>query len=202
MNGTFKESPSSSPMMTPDKPKAEPEISPVDKIREITDTQLSTINPSYSPNSWEKRPYSRMTPSYTHLANRILGWHNKPGHHLSECISFSRKPIRGRRDHLKTKVLCFMCVNNHRFKDCNTEVQCTTCKSKEHTHLLHAWNSKTIWPGDPEWETWGKLQNHRGEHKMHSGICHVLQHDSTMQDLSPRSPLELHVRVSGTWWPV
>ncbi|XP_022096554.1 uncharacterized protein LOC110982458 [Acanthaster planci] len=74
--------------------------------------------------------------STSQTVSRCL-YHDKQGHHISECIAFRREPMKERREFCKTKGLCYKCGDNHRVKDCNTKVQCKKCQSPNHATFMH-----------------------------------------------------------------
>ncbi|XP_077863637.1 uncharacterized protein LOC144347855 [Saccoglossus kowalevskii] len=65
-------------------------------------------------------------------------YHESPGHDLTECKAFMRKPIGERLELCRKKGLCFRCTQTHLAKDCTVEIICTTCQSKRHITCLHS----------------------------------------------------------------
>ncbi|XP_067373332.1 uncharacterized protein [Channa argus] len=85
--------------------------------------------------------------------------HNKP-HPLSKCRGFRSKSLDERKTFLKEKNICYKCCSstNHMAKNCNENVQCRECNSRQHLTALH--------PGPAPWksEISAALEIQGGEH--------------------------------------
>ena len=70
-------------------------------------------------------------------------FHDKPGHNLTECVAFRRMPMKERKEFCMQKGLCFKCGQNHRAKECQTQVRCSKCESTSHASFMHPDNRKS-----------------------------------------------------------
>ncbi|KAF3699655.1 hypothetical protein EXN66_Car015342 [Channa argus] len=84
---------------------------------------------------------------------------NKP-HPLRKCRGFRSKSLDERKTFLKEKNICYKCCSstNHMAKNCNENVQCRECNSRQHLTALH--------PGPAPWksEISAALEIQGGEH--------------------------------------
>ena len=65
-------------------------------------------------------------------------YHERSGHNLTECKTFSAKTLEERTLWIMGARLCFRCFSNgHIASKCNTFIQCTICGDKRHSALLH-----------------------------------------------------------------
>ncbi|KAL4009138.1 hypothetical protein ACER0C_002990 [Sarotherodon galilaeus] len=78
--------------------------------------------------------------------NKQCPIHNKP-HPLKRCRGFREKPLEERKQILKKLNVCFRCCSStdHLAKNCESEITCTECDSKNHISALH--------PGPAPWES-------------------------------------------------
>ena len=80
---------------------------------------------------------------FTKKENNDLYCHccKKNNHCLNDCIFFLKKTVAERENFIKTKGLCFGCLNTgHRYKDCETKMKCTKC-DRMHPSCLHRMKS-------------------------------------------------------------
>ena len=58
---------------------------------------------------------------------------------LTDCRTFRKKSLSERKSTLKRGYICFKCCasNSHGFRDCNIEIHCAECGSKNHHTILH-----------------------------------------------------------------
>ncbi|KAL4006299.1 tumor suppressor p53-binding protein 1 [Sarotherodon galilaeus] len=70
--------------------------------------------------------------------NKQCPIHNKP-HPLKRCRGFREKPLEERKQILKKLNVCFRCCSStdHLAKNCESEITCTECDSKNHISALH-----------------------------------------------------------------
>ncbi|GFX71507.1 uncharacterized protein TNCV_2694951 [Trichonephila clavipes] len=56
---------------------------------------------------------------------------------LFRCMKFKNMDLIARKNFVKNHYLCFLCLNNHKLKDCpNNYLKCSICQGK-HNYLLH-----------------------------------------------------------------
>lgn len=66
-------------------------------------------------------------------------FHNKEGHTLDDCMTFSSKPMNIRKKFFREHNLCFKCghSNEHLAKACTERVKCKVCEQTTHPTALH-----------------------------------------------------------------
>ena len=76
-------------------------------------------------------------------------YHNKSGHHITQCMAFKALPYKDRQKFASDAKLCYNCLESHRRSDCKSRKTCEKCDRKHHT-ILHCDQS--------EWEQIQKSQ--------------------------------------------
>ena len=85
----------------------------------------------------------REAPEKKETKTKHCSYHERDGHDLQECKTFSVKPLEERTEWIKDARLSFRCFSPyHVVSWCSTPLQCAICGDKHHNAILH----KEKWP--------------------------------------------------------
>ena len=99
-----------------------------------------TITP-HSPDKYIPPLLSKDQPP--HYYNKHCLYHDKPGHSLLECNTFSKLPYPEKQSIVFNFKLCFRCLGPHRVFACKSNVKCEICNLK-HATVMHESEQKKV----------------------------------------------------------